>query len=133
MNCRTCNTPYPPCELAFKVTDTIEGKEITKGTCLNCLAEDKKNLTAEVGRLQDLLIKKNSELVTLLTAENRDVLEPSGYDRENIGVILSGNADWFSAHLYRLIAKSDAFNRLRLAKAYPKHVDLVNAFQRGPV
>ena len=46
----------------------------------------------------------------------------SEHDKENIGEILAGYGDWFSADLIRLIAKADAQNRARLARVFPDHV-----------
>jgi hypothetical protein len=46
----------------------------------------------------------------------------SPHDRDNIGRILGGYGDWFSAQLLRLIMKADKQNRERLRLAFPDHV-----------
>lgn len=46
----------------------------------------------------------------------------SDYDRANMGKIVAGHGDWFSARLLRLIVKSDAVNLEILRSVYPKHV-----------
>lgn len=56
----------------------------------------------------------------------------SDYDRANIGNIVGGHGDWFSAKLIRLIAKADMNQRERIAKVYPLHVEAFNAWQCGP-
>ncbi len=53
---------------------------------------------------------------------------PSSYDKERVGEILRGDGDWFSAHLFRLIAKADRANYAILKKAYPEHVAAVEAY-----
>lgn len=52
----------------------------------------------------------------------------SKYDRKNVGSLLSGEGDWFTAHLFRLIAKADNSNRARLHIAFPDEVDLVSNY-----
>ena len=42
------------------------------------------------------------------------------YDKENITEILHGKGTWFTANLFRLIAKADGENRVKLAKAFPE-------------
>lgn len=44
------------------------------------------------------------------------------YDETHIGEILTGDGDWFSAKLIRLIADADVDNREALREAYPDHV-----------
>ncbi len=53
---------------------------------------------------------------------------PSSYDRERVGEILRGEGDWYSAHLFRLIAKADRANYAILKGAYPAHVAAVEAY-----
>lgn len=53
------------------------------------------------------------------------------YDRKNIGAIMGGHGDWFTAQLLRLIAKADLHHRALLAKGFPEEVRLVKAWQRG--
>lgn len=48
--------------------------------------------------------------------------EISEFDRENVGAIISGEGDWFSAHLLRLIHASDVENQARLGALYPHHL-----------
>lgn len=48
------------------------------------------------------------------------VLSP--FDAENVGSILAGSGDWFSAQLLRLIAKADDKNLALLRSVYPTHV-----------
>lgn len=53
------------------------------------------------------------------------------YDKENITEILHGKGTWFTAELFRLIAKSDALNRAKLAIAYPHEVNVVHQHLTG--
>jgi len=48
------------------------------------------------------------------------------YDKENITEILHGRGTWFTAELFRLIAKSDSLNRDKLAVVYPEEVNVVH-------
>ena len=48
------------------------------------------------------------------------------YDKENITEILLGKGTWFTAELFRLIAKSDTMNRDKLAVVYPQEVNVVH-------
>ena len=48
------------------------------------------------------------------------------YDKENITEILHGTGTWFTAELFRLIAKSDSLNRDKLAVVYPEEVNVVH-------
>lgn len=57
--------------------------------------------------------------------------EPSSHDKERVGEILRGEGDWFSAHLFRLIAKADRANYAILKKAYPEHVAAYEAWREG--
>lgn len=54
----------------------------------------------------------------------------SDYDRENIGAIIAGHGDWFTAHLLRLIAKADMHNRERLRWGFPEVVDAFEEWER---
>ena len=53
------------------------------------------------------------------------------YDRENIGEILHGKGTWFTANLFRLIAKSDSDNRRKLFNAFPTEVGMVHQYLTG--
>ena len=46
----------------------------------------------------------------------------STYDKANIGKIIAGDGDWFTARLLRLIAAADMINRDRIRIAYPEEV-----------
>jgi hypothetical protein len=47
----------------------------------------------------------------------------SEWDKENLDkIIRDGHGDWFSAHLLRLMAKSDMQNRALLGSVYPEHL-----------
>ena len=48
-------------------------------------------------------------------------MELSQFDKENVGAILQGHGDWFSAQLLRLIARADWDNRAKIALVYPDH------------
>lgn len=56
----------------------------------------------------------------------------SDYDREKMGDIVAGHGDWFSAHLFRLIAKADFENRAKLRLAFPEHVRAWEQWMEGP-
>lgn len=60
-----------------------------------------------------------------------EVPEPSDFDVENLDRILGGMGDWFSAQLFRLIAKADPGNRDRLRMAFPFHVQAYERLMRG--
>ena len=47
----------------------------------------------------------------------------SPHDRENIGEIIAGSGDWFTAKLLRLIAKADRDNRQKLQLVFPEEVE----------
>ena len=53
------------------------------------------------------------------------------YDKENITEILHGKGTWFTANLFRLIAKADGENRVKLAKAFPEEVNAVHLYLTG--
>ena len=53
------------------------------------------------------------------------------YDKENITEILHGKGTWFTADLFRLIAKADSENRLKLHEAFPKEVEVVHQYLTG--
>ena len=53
------------------------------------------------------------------------------YDKENIMEILHGNGTWFTADLFRLIAKADGANRLKLAQSFPAEVNAVHLYLTG--
>ena len=46
----------------------------------------------------------------------------SEFDKANVGRILAGHGDWFTAKLLRLIAKADLHNRELLWKGFPEEV-----------
>jgi hypothetical protein len=50
------------------------------------------------------------------------------FDKDNIGAIIYGHGDWFTAQLIRLIAKADAQNKHLLAKGFPDEVAAVDAW-----
>ena len=50
------------------------------------------------------------------------------HDMQNIDKIIQGYGSWFTAHLIRLIAKADVYNRRMLRKAYPREVDAVESW-----
>lgn len=52
----------------------------------------------------------------------------SDYDKENIGYILAGHGDWFSAKLLRLIAKADYENKEKLRREFPEHVKVYEEY-----
>jgi hypothetical protein len=54
----------------------------------------------------------------------------SDYDREHIGDIVAGHGDWFTAHLLRLIAKADAYNRAKLEFMYAEEVEAFEEWER---
>ena len=58
-------------------------------------------------------------------------LELSDHDRENIGRILAGMGDWFSAKVLRLCRKADRGNLERLRLAFPLHVEAYEGYVRG--
>ena len=53
------------------------------------------------------------------------------YDNDNIGPIIQGQGDWFTARLLRLIARADTSNKKKLAQVFPKEVAAVQTFQTG--
>ena len=53
------------------------------------------------------------------------------YDKENITEILHGKGTWFTADLFRLIAKADSGNRLKLHEAFPVEVEAVHQYLTG--
>lgn len=55
----------------------------------------------------------------------------SEWDRKNIGAIIAGSGDWFTADLLRLIAKADATNRSKLRVMFPEEVAAYERWYRG--
>ena len=53
------------------------------------------------------------------------------YDEENVAHILGGNGDWFTAVLFRLIAKADSENTMKLWHAYTNEVNVVHRHKFG--
>jgi hypothetical protein len=56
----------------------------------------------------------------------------SDYDRANIGKIIKGNGDWFTAQLLRLCAKADKQNLERIRKGFPEEVAAYQKWQSDP-
>jgi hypothetical protein len=52
----------------------------------------------------------------------RKVAMLSAFDKANIGRIIAGYGDWFTAKLLRLIAEADVENRGRISIAFPEEV-----------
>ena len=46
----------------------------------------------------------------------------SPFDKVNLGKIVGGYGDWFTAQLLRLIAKADDVNREKLRAGFPEEV-----------
>ena len=57
--------------------------------------------------------------------------EMSQFDKENVKGILEGEGDWFTANLFRLIAKADKGNRAKLFDAFPDEVKVVHKYLTG--
>ena len=55
----------------------------------------------------------------------------SNYDEQRVAEILAGEGTWFTAHLFRLIAKADQNNRAKLASAFPAEVAAVVRYLEG--
>lgn len=55
----------------------------------------------------------------------------SNYDSQHVAEILAGDGTWFTAHLFRLIAKADQSNRAKLASAFPAEVATVVRYLEG--
>jgi len=53
------------------------------------------------------------------------------FDQENIFNILMGRGDWFTACLFRLIAKADDDNREKLRVVFPDEVEFVEQYLYG--
>ena len=53
------------------------------------------------------------------------------FDRQHVAEILAGAGTWFTAHLFRLIAKADKDNRRLIALGFPDEVAAVNKCQTG--
>ena len=53
------------------------------------------------------------------------------FDKENIMEILHGKGTWFTADLFRLIAKADGENRVKLAQSFPEEVNAVHLYLTG--
>ena len=54
------------------------------------------------------------------------------HDETHIAEILAGEGTWFTAHLLRLIAKADKNNMAKLALGFPKEVEALEKYRRGP-
>lgn len=55
----------------------------------------------------------------------------SNYDKQNIGNIICGEGDWFTAKLIRVIRDADFSNRRLLFRGFPEEVHAVNIYQFG--
>ena len=55
----------------------------------------------------------------------------SNYDEQRVAEILAGEGTWFTAYLFRLIAKADQNNRAKLASAFPAEVAAVVRYLEG--
>jgi hypothetical protein len=55
----------------------------------------------------------------------------SNYDKKYIDNILTGEGDWFTARLLRLISRADQNNLELLRKGFPEEVEAVEAYRRG--
>ena len=53
----------------------------------------------------------------------------SEFDKAEIGTILRGHGDWFTAQLLRLIAKADKGNLEKLRVSFPDEVALVEKYR----
>lgn len=53
------------------------------------------------------------------------------YDKANVGLILSGEGDWFTALLFRVIARADTVEKAKLFLGFPDEVNQVHEFQTG--
>lgn len=54
----------------------------------------------------------------------------SEYDRSAVEEIMSGEGDWMSAQIMRLIAKADPVTREQFRLGFPDHVALYEAWHR---
>lgn len=81
------------------------------------------SLTIQTARLHKKLKEKVEELERLSGQEI--VARPSEFDRESIEHILKnpkGDADWFGAHVIRLVSRADLWQLERIRIIYPEHV-----------
>ena len=53
----------------------------------------------------------------------------SNYDKQNVGKLLRGEGTWFTANLFRLIARADEQNRNKLRTAFPDEVAAVETYR----
>ena len=53
------------------------------------------------------------------------------YDRENVGEIIHGEGNWFTAKLFRLIVSADSNNRRKLFNSFPTEVEVVHQYLKG--
>lgn len=58
----------------------------------------------------------------------------SDFDRAHVGDLLVDERRYtnYSAHLLRLIARADGFNREALRRVYPDHVEAFEAWEQSP-
>lgn len=81
------------------------------------------SLTIQMARLHKVLKGKVEALERL--SEQEIIARPSTFDRESIEHILKnpkGSADWFGAHVIRLVSRADLWQRERIRIIYPEHV-----------
>ena len=57
--------------------------------------------------------------------------EISEFDRKNIGALVNGYGDWFTAQLVRLINKADMYNRERIRAGFPETLAAYEAWERS--
>ncbi len=55
----------------------------------------------------------------------------SQYDKENLGDLLFGEGDWFTAKLLRLISKADSKNLEKLRLGFPEEVEALELWRKG--
>ncbi len=55
----------------------------------------------------------------------------SQYDKDNLGDLLFGEGDWFTAKLLRLISKADSRNFEKLRLGFPEEVEALELWRKG--
>ena len=75
-----------------------------------------------VDRLMDALTLRRQ-------IEEVDEARLSDFDRSNVGEILAGHGDWWSADMLRLIKRSDRDHRNLLRRVVPVHVWAVEQWE----
>lgn len=74
-------------------------------------------------------LERLADEMTEILATRINEKKLSDYDRENIGNIIAGEGDWFTAQLIRLVVKADPLNRLFLALGFPEVVGAVEEWE----